>query len=75
MLERAIPAVRKSGALSTQATAYNSLGIIEETQGFHQKALQDIQAALDLQNVTAANSPRFHVMLLQNIAAVENSFW
>ncbi|MBI2810389.1 MAG: tetratricopeptide repeat protein, partial [Candidatus Melainabacteria bacterium] len=71
VLERAIPAVRKSGALSTQATAYNTLGIIEESQGFHQKALQDIQSALDLQNVTAATSPRFHIMLLQNIAAVE----
>lgn len=71
VLERAIPAVRKSGALSTQATAYNTLGIIEESQGAHLKALQDLQAALDLQNVTASNSPRFHVILLQNIAAVE----
>lgn len=71
VLERAIPAVRKSGALSTQATAYNTLGIIEENQGAHLKALQDLQAALDLQNVIASNSPRFHVVLLQNMAAVE----
>lgn len=71
VLDRAIPLVRKSGALSTQASAYNTLGIIEESQGAHQKALQDMQAALDLQNVTAAKSPRFHIILLQNLAAVE----
>jgi CHAT domain-containing protein/tetratricopeptide (TPR) repeat protein len=71
VLERAIPVVRKSGALATQATAFNTLGIIEEAQGAHQKAQQDIQQALDLQSVTAANTPRFKVILLQNIAAIE----
>ncbi|RTL35972.1 MAG: CHAT domain-containing protein [Candidatus Melainabacteria bacterium] len=71
VLERAIPAVRKSGALATQATAYNTLGIIDEMQGAHARAQQNIQQALDLQNVTAANTPRFKAVLLQNIAAVE----
>jgi tetratricopeptide (TPR) repeat protein len=73
VLERSIPVVRKSGALSTQATAYNSLGIIEELQGQHAKAIQDIQGALDLELVSTSNkAPRFHVILLQNIAAVES---
>jgi CHAT domain-containing protein/Tfp pilus assembly protein PilF len=72
VLERSIPAVRKSGALSTQATAYNSLGIIDEIQGQHAKAIQDIQGALDLELVTTSKAPRFHVILLQNIAAVES---
>lgn len=71
VLERAIPAVRKSGALPSQATAYNALGIIDELQGSHAKALIDIQAALDLQNVLPVKMPRFHVLLLQNIAAVQ----
>ncbi len=71
VLERAIPVVRKSGALPTQSTAYNTLGIIEETQGAHLKAQQAIQQALDLQNVTASTTPRFKAILLQNIAAVE----
>ncbi len=71
VLERAIPVVRKSGALSTQASALNSLGIIEELQGSHAKANQLVQQALDLQLVTSDKSPRFHAILLQNIAAIE----
>ncbi len=71
VLERAIPVVRKSGALTTQATALNTLGIIEELQGSHAKANQLVQQALDLQLVTTDKSPRFNAILLQNLAAIE----
>lgn len=72
VLERAIPIIRKSNAISSQCTAYNSLGIVEELQGAHGKAAQDIQSAIDLQTVNAKKSPKFLVTLLQNLAAVES---
>lgn len=71
VLERAMPGLRKAGTLASQAEVLNALAIIEETQGQHTKAVQYLSQGLDLQQVLSPKRDKLHVVLLENMAAIE----
>lgn len=72
VFERSLPALKAETNLYGQAQALNGLGVIEEQQGNHGKALQFFSQALDLQSMIVPKQNRLHIIILQNIAAVES---
>ena len=69
--ERAIAVFRANAASTSQAQSYNGMGIVEELQGQHSRALEYFKQALDLQGVVRPPQPRMQLALLHNLAAVE----
>ena len=69
-LERSLPGMHKAGSLIAQAGALNVLGLIEDEQGQHQKAIAHLNQALDLQGLLTPKQDKLHILILQNLAAV-----
>jgi len=69
--ERAIAVFRANAASTSQAQCYNGLGVVEELQGNHARALEYFKQGLDLQGVVRPPQPKMQLALLHNLAAVE----
>lgn len=71
VLERTIQPLKSAGSKHGQAQAFNVLGVIEEAQGNHGKAISYMQQALDIQNIIVPKQRKLNIILLQNLAAIE----
>ena len=69
--ERALPVFKSANASTSEAQAYNGLGVLEEQQGNHGKAVSYLQQALELQQLVRPVQVRLHITVLQNLAFVE----
>ncbi len=67
-----IPLFKKSSSIEGQAQATNALGIVEEAQGLHDKAVVTFQHAMDLQGVMNPRNERLHMAVTQNLAAAQS---
>jgi CHAT domain-containing protein len=68
-VEVSIPLFKKSSGVAGQAQATNALGIIEESQGQHEKAVSSFRQAMDLQGVMNPRNERLQLTITQNLAA------
>ena len=71
-LERALTIFRSSSGSLSQAQAANALAVLEEAQGHEEKAKSLLETALDLHNLIVPKNDNFHVLILQNLAAIES---
>ena len=72
VFERSLPALKTAGSIYGQAQALNALGIIEELDGQHGKAIAMLNQSLDLQPMINPRQTKLDVITLQNLAAVES---
>lgn len=70
-LERALPVFKSAGLSLPQSQTASALGVLEESQGNHEKAIELFGEALDLHNLITPKNDNFHMQLLANLAAVE----
>ncbi len=66
--QRCLPVFKTANASTSEAQAYNGIGILEEQQGFHSKAITYFQQALELQQLVRPPQIRLHIVVLQNLA-------
>ncbi len=66
--EKCITVFKAAAASTAQAQAWNGLGIAEEGQGNHTKAIASLTQALELQSVVRPPNPRMQLAILHNLA-------
>jgi CHAT domain-containing protein/tetratricopeptide (TPR) repeat protein len=71
-LQRALPVFKSAGMSLSQSQTANVLGVLEETQGHHDKAVQLLSEALDLHNLISPKNDNFHIQVLSNLASIES---